>query len=79
MINLTSREDTVIVYHDIFKGIGESEHICIEIKVVLCICSCSKINSAALEIPKMQLLVWMSSFTIINSKARGTSYGIKYI
>lgn len=41
------------MYHDIFKGIGESEDICIEINVVLCICICSEMNSAALGIPKL--------------------------
>lgn len=78
MINLRSREVIVIVYHDIVKGTGESEHICIEINVVLGIYGCSKIISATLGIPKIQLLSCMSNFTIINSKVRATSYGIKY-
>lgn len=78
MINLTSREDSVIAYHDTFKEIGESEHICMEINIVLGICGCSKITSATFGIPKIQLLSCMSSFTIINSKVRATSYGIKY-
>lgn len=63
------------MYHDIFQGIGESEHICIDINVVLPICICRKINSAALGIPKMQLLGCTSSFIIINSKVRATSNG----
>lgn len=58
------------MYHDIFKGIGESEDICIEINVVLCICICSEMNSAALGIPKLQLSGCMSSFTIMNTKVR---------
>lgn len=75
---LTSREDIVIVYHDTFKGIGESEHIYIEINVVLDIRGWSKTISATLGMPKIQLLSCMSSFTIINNKVRATSYGIKY-
>ena len=72
MIKLTSREDIVAVYHDMFKGIGEYEHIFIEINVVLGTCSCNKIISPTLGIPKIQLLNCTSNFTVINSKVRTT-------
>jgi len=70
MVNLTSIEDIVVVYDNIFRGIGESEYICIEINVVLGICGYSKIISATLGVPKIQLLIFMSSFTEINKKFR---------
>lgn len=76
MINLTSRDDIVIVYHYIVKGIGESEHIYIEINIVSGICCWSKIISPTLG--KIQLLSCISSFIIINSKVRATNYGMKY-
>lgn len=68
----------VIVYCDIFKGTGESNHLYVEIKVVCGVCGCSKITSAALRIPKIQMVSHMSSFTMINRKVKATIYAIKY-
>lgn len=48
LINLTFREDIVVIYHDMFKGTGEFKHIYVEINVVLAICGCSKTFSVKL-------------------------------
>ena len=68
----------VIVYCDLFKGTGEPHHLYVEINVVSGVCGCSKITSAALRIPKIQLVSHMSSFTMTNRKVKATNYAIKY-